>query len=66
MKTITVKVKFKITELSKTKSIKIGVEFPEDRFPCFSELVNRVYATMNPLLNKLFYEGYIIGVETIL
>ena len=33
MKTITVKVKFKITELNKTKSIKIGIEFPEDKFP---------------------------------
>lgn len=35
MKTITLKVKFKITELNKTKSVKIGVEFPEDEFPLF-------------------------------
>lgn len=63
MKTITVKVKFKITELNKTKSIKIGIEFPEDKFPSFSELVNKVYATIDPRLNKLFNEGYIIGVE---
>lgn len=63
MKTITVKVKFKITELNKTKSIKIGIEFPEDKFPSFSELVNKVYATIDPRLNKLFKEGYIIGVE---
>lgn len=66
MKTITVKVKFEITELNKTKSIKIGIEFPEDKFPCFSELVNKVYATRDPGLNKLFNEGYIIGVEEIL
>lgn len=66
MKTITVKVKFKITELNKTKSSKIGIEFPEDKFPCFSELVNKVYATRDPRLNKLFNEGYIIGVEEIL
>lgn len=67
MKTITVKVKFKITELNKTKSIKIGIEFPEDKFPCFSDLVNEVYATRDPpRLNKLFNEGYIIGVEEVL
>lgn len=66
MKTITLKVKFRITESNKTKSVKIGVEFPEDEFPCFSELVNKVYATTDPRLNKLFYEGYIIGVEVIL
>lgn len=66
MKTITVKVKFKITELNKTKSIKIGIEFPEDKLPRFSELVNKVYATRDPRLNKLFNEGYIIGVEEIL
>lgn len=66
MKTITVKVKFKITGLNKTKSIKIGIEFPEDKLPIFSELVDKVYATREPRLNKLFNEGYIIGVETIL
>lgn len=66
MKTITVKVKFKITKLNKTKSIKIGIEFPEDEFPCFSELVNKVYATKDPRLSKLFNEGYIIGVEELL
>ena len=66
MKTITLKVKFKITESNKIKSVKIGVEFPEDKFPSFSELVNKVYATIDPRLNKLFYEGYIIGVEVIL
>lgn len=33
MKTITLKVKFKITESNKIKSVKIGVEFPEDKFP---------------------------------
>lgn len=66
MKTITLKVKFKTTESNKTKSVKIGVEFPKDEFPCFSELVNKVYATMNPRLNKLFCEGYIIGVEVVL
>lgn len=48
MKTITLKVKFKITESNKTKSVKIGVEFPEDESPCFSELVNKVYATIDP------------------
>lgn len=66
MKTITVKVKFKITELNKTKSIKIGIEFPEDEFPRFFELVNKVYAMRDPRLNKLFSEGYIIGVEEVL
>lgn len=34
--------------------------------PCFSELVNKVYVTIDPRLNKLFYEGYINGVEVIL
>lgn len=52
MKTITVKVKFKITELNKTKSIKIGIEFPEDKFPCFSDLVNEVYATRDPPIKQ--------------
>lgn len=66
MKTITVKVKFKITGSNKTKSVKIGVEFPEDKFPCFSELVNKVYATRDPRLIKLFNEGYIIGAEKVL
>lgn len=66
MKTITVKDKFKITKLNKTKSIKIGIEFPEDKSPCFSELVNKVYAMRDPRLNKLFNEGYIIGVEEVL
>lgn len=65
MKTITVKVKFKITGLNKTKSIKIGIESPKDKFPCFSELVNKVYSTKEPRLDKLFNEGYIIGVEEI-
>nr|DAH35021.1 MAG TPA: hypothetical protein [Caudoviricetes sp.] len=29
MKTITVKVKFKITEVNKTKTIKVGLDFPK-------------------------------------
>lgn len=33
METITVKGTFKITGLNKTKSIKIGIEFPEDKSP---------------------------------
>lgn len=65
MKTITLKVKFRIPESNKTKSIKIGVEFPEDKFPCFHELVKKVYSTIDPRLSKLFSEGYIIGVEDV-
>lgn len=65
MKTITVKVKFKLG--SRIKSIKLDLEFPEDKFPCFGELVDEIYSTGdNHKLNEMFNGGYIIGVEQIL
>lgn len=66
MKTITVKVKFKMTGEDKTKTVKIGLEFPSGDFPCLSEIVDKVYKTSDPKLNELFGVGYIIGVEQIL
>lgn len=65
MKTITVKVKFKIAETNRTKSVKVGLEFPKDSYPCFSEIVDEVYKVREPKLNELFGVGYIIGVEQI-
>lgn len=66
MKTITVKVKFKMTGEDKTKTVKIGLEFPSGDFPCFSEIVDKVYKSMSsPKLNRLFGVGYIIGVEQV-
>lgn len=65
MKTITVKVKFKMTGEDKTKTVKIGLEFPSGDFPCFSEIVDEVYKSCDPKLNALFGNGYIIGVEQI-
>ena len=35
MKTITVKVKFKIPEVNKTKTVKVGLDFPKLAIPCF-------------------------------
>lgn len=64
MKTITVKVKFKMG--SKNKSIKLDLEFPKDKYPCFAELVDEVYRMRIPKLNEMFNGGYIIGVEQIL
>lgn len=66
MKTITLKVKFKIAETNKTKSVKVGLEFPKDSYLCFAEMVDEVYKVSDPKLNELFEVGYIIGVEQIL
>lgn len=66
MKTITVKVKFKIVETNKTRTIKVGLDFPKLTFPCFTEMVDKVYKVSDPGLDKLFRVGYIIGVEQIL
>lgn len=66
MKTITVKVKFKIAETNKTKTVKVGLDFPKLKFPCFAEMVDEVYKVSDPGLDKLFGVGYIIGVEQIL
>lgn len=63
MKTITVKVKFKIG--SKNKSIKVDLKYRKDKYPCFGELVDELYCTNSPKLNELFGVGYIIGVEQI-
>ena len=65
MKTITVKVKFKVTEVNKTKTVKVLLEFPDVAFPCFSEIVDEVYRSCDPKLNELFGVGYIIGVEQV-
>lgn len=65
MKTITVKVKFKIAETNKTKTVKVGLDFPKLTIPCFAEMVEAVYKVRDPKLNELFGVGYIIGVEQI-
>lgn len=66
MKTITVKVKFKITEVNKTKTIKVDLKYRKDKYPCFGELVDELYCTNSPKLNEMFENGYLIGVEQIL
>lgn len=67
MKTITVKVKFKMPEVNKTKTVKVLLEFPENSIPCFSEIVDEVYKSCDPKLTDCFINfGYIIGVEQIL
>lgn len=65
MKTITVKVKFKIPEVNKTKTVKVGLDFPKLTNPCFAEIVYKIYKTSDPKLNELFVVGYIIGVEQV-
>lgn len=65
MKTITVKVKFKMPEVNKTKTVKVGLDFPKLTIPCFAEIVDEVYKARDPKLNELFGVGYIIGVEEI-
>lgn len=65
MKTITVKVKFKITEVNKTKTIKVDLKFRKDKYPCFGEIVDELYCTNSPKLNEMFGVGYIIGVEQV-
>jgi len=66
MKMITVKVKFKIVETNKTKTVKVGLDFPKLTIPCFAEIVDEIYKVSDPKLNELFGVGYIIGVEQIL
>lgn len=65
MITITVKVKFKITGENKTKTVKVGLDFPKLTIPCFAEIVDEIYKTSDPKLNELFGVGYIIGVEQV-
>lgn len=65
MKTITVKVKFKITEVNKTKTIKVDLKYRKDKCPCFGELVEDLYCTNSPKLNEMFENGYLIGVEQV-
>lgn len=65
MKTITLKVKFKIAETNKTKTVKVGLDFPKLTIPCFAEIVDEVYKVRDPKLDELFGVGYIIGVEQI-
>ena len=62
---ITVKVKFKIPEVNKTKTVKVGLDFPKLTIPCFAEIVGKIYKTSDPKLNELFGVGYIIGVEQV-
>nr|UVY11274.1 MAG: hypothetical protein [Bacteriophage sp.] len=66
MITITVKVKFKITGENKTKTVKVGLDFPKLTIPCFAEIVDEIYKTRDPKLNALFGDGYVIGVEQII
>lgn len=66
MKTITVKVKFKIPGVNKTKTVKVLLEFPDVALPCFSEIVDEVYKSCDPKLTDCFINfGYIIGVEQV-
>lgn len=65
MKTITVKVKFKMPEANKTKTVKVGLDFPKLTIPCIAEIVDEVYKSGDPKLNELFGVGYIIGVEQV-
>lgn len=65
MKTIVVKVKFKIPGVNETKTIKVGLDFPKLAIPCFAEIVDEVYKVRDPKLNEMFGVGYIIGVEEI-
>lgn len=66
MKTITVKVKFKIPEVNKTKTVKVGLDFPKLTIPCFAEIVDEVYKSYDPKLTDCFINfGYIIGVEQV-
>lgn len=66
MKAIVVKVKFKIPEVNKTKTVKVGLDLPKLTIPGFAEIVDEIYKTSGPKLNELFGVGYIIGVEQIL
>ena len=65
MITITVKAKFKLTGKNETKTVKIELEFPSGDFPCFPEIVDKVYYSNDPKISSLFTIGYIIGVELI-
>lgn len=65
MKTITVKVKFKMTEVNKTKTVKVDLKYRKDKYPCFGELVEDLYSTNSPKLNEMFENGYLIGVEQV-
>lgn len=66
MKTVTVKVKFKALGVNKTKTVKVGLDFPKSKTPCFGELVDELYCTKSPKLDELFENGCLIGVEQIL
>lgn len=66
MKTITVKAKFKMTGVDKTKTVKVDLKFRKDKYPCFGELVDELYCTSSPKLNEMFENGHLIGVEQIL
>lgn len=53
--------------MNKTKTVKISLEFPNESYPCFVELVDEVYRSDDPKLKEYFnHFGYIIGVEQIL
>lgn len=65
MKTITVKVKFKMTEVNKTKTVKVDLKYRKDKYPCFGELVDELYCTNSPELNEMFENGCLIGVEQV-
>lgn len=65
MKTITVKVKFKIPVENETKTVKVGLDFPKLTIPCFAEIVDGIYKSRDPKLKELFEVGYIIEVEEI-
>lgn len=66
MKTITVKVKFRMWEEDRNKTVKLELDFPDGSTPCFPEMVDEVYKSNDPKLNGVFGNGYIIGVEQIL
>lgn len=67
MKIITVKIKFKAAGMNKTKTVKVSLEFPNESYPCYSELIDEIYRSDDPKLRECFNNfGYIIGVEKII
>ena len=65
MKKIIVKVKFRMWEEDRNRTIKLTLDFPENYIPCFPEIVDEIYNSNDPKLDGLFDSGYIIGVEQI-
>jgi hypothetical protein len=54
-----------MTEVNKTKTVKVDLKYRKDKYPCFGELVDELYCTNSPKLNEMFENGYLIGVEQV-